>query len=112
MIKTAGANVSPAELEVALRACPAVRRARVIGLPDERLGEVVTLCVERADGVDTSEDELKAFLAERVARYKVPRIVLFFAPGELPATGSDAKVRDDELIALAMRRVPARTEGS
>ncbi len=40
----------------------------------------------------------------RVARYKVPRIVLFFAPGELPTTGSDTKVRDDELIAMAIRR--------
>lgn len=105
MIKTAGANVSPAELEVALRACPAVRRARVVGLPDERLGEVVTLCVEPADGANTSEEELKAFLADRVARYKVPRIVLFFAPGELPTTGSDAKIRDDELIAMAISRL-------
>ena len=100
MIKTAGANVSPAELEFALRACPAVRRARVIGLPDERLGEVVTLCVEPADGVTTSEAELKAFLAERVAKYKVPRVVLFFAAGELPTTASDAKIRDDELITI------------
>jgi fatty-acyl-CoA synthase len=105
MIKTAGANVSPAELEIALRACPAVRRARVVGLPDERLGEVVTLCVEPADGTDTDGEALKAFLAERVARYKVPRIVLFFAPGELPTTSGDAKVRDDELIAIATARL-------
>jgi fatty-acyl-CoA synthase len=104
LIKTAGANVSPAELEVALRACPAVRRARVVGLPDERLGEVVTLCVEPAEGAHPSADELKAFLAGRVARYKVPRIVLFFAAGELPTTSGDAKIRDDELIAMASRR--------
>ena len=112
MIKTSGANVSPAELEFALRACPAVRRARVVGLPDERLGEIVTLCVEPADNVETSEDELKAFLAERVARYKVPRIVLFFDPGELPTTGSDAKVRDDVLIAMATARLssPSTTQ--
>jgi fatty-acyl-CoA synthase len=112
MIKTAGANVSPAELEVALRACRAVRRARVVGLPDERLGEIVTLCVERADGADATEDELKAFLAQRVAPYKVPRIVLFFAPGELPTTASDAKIRDDALIAMAMQRVHASTPAS
>ena len=42
-----------------------------------------------------------------MARYKVPRHVLFFAPGELPTTGSDAKVRDDELIAIAIRRLAA-----
>ena len=109
MIKTAGANVSPAELEIALRACPAVLRARVVGLPDERLGEVVTLCVEPADDATADADELKAFLGERVARYKVPRIVLFFAPGELPTTAGDAKVRDDELIAMATARLHAST---
>jgi fatty-acyl-CoA synthase len=105
MIKTAGANVSPAELEIALRACPAVRRARVVGLPDERLGEVVALCVEPADDADADADELKAFLRERVAGYKVPRIVLFFAPGELPTTSGDAKVRDNALIAMAIDRL-------
>lgn len=101
MIKTAGANVSPAELEVVLRAFPTVRRARVVGLPDDRLGEVVTLCVEIAEGAEATAEELTAFLTERVARYKVPRHVLFFAAGELPTTSSDAKVRDDELIAMA-----------
>jgi acyl-CoA synthetase (AMP-forming)/AMP-acid ligase II len=105
MIKTAGANVSPAELEIVLRANPAVRRARVIGLPDDRLGEVVTLCVEPAEGADEDPDALRAFLAERVARYKVPRNVVFFAPGELPTTAGDAKVRDHELVAMATARL-------
>ncbi len=109
MIKTAGANVSPAELEFALRACPDVRRAKVIGLPDDRLGEVVTLCAEVAEDSAVTADDLQAFLAERVAKYKVPRHVLFFAPGELPTTGSDTKVRDDELIAIATRRLAAAT---
>lgn len=107
MIKTAGANVSPAELEVALRACPAVRRSRVVGLPDDRLGEVVTLCVETVEGAETTAEELTTFLAARVARYKVPRHILFFAPGELPTTGSDTKIRDDELIAIAIERLSA-----
>lgn len=105
VIKTAGANVSPAELEFTLRAFPGVRRARVVGLPDERLGEVVTLCVELADGTEASAEELRSFLAERVATYKVPRHVLFFDQGELPTTGSDTKVRDDALIAMAARRL-------
>ena len=107
MIKTAGANVSPAEIEVALRACPEVRRARVVGLPDRRLGEIVTLCVELVDGAHADGDVLRSFLADRVAAYKVPRQVLFFDPGELPTTGSDAKVRDDELIAIATARLAA-----
>ena len=44
--------------------------------------------------------DLRAFLPERVASYKVPEQVLFFATGELPTTASETKVRDDELIAI------------
>ena len=46
MIKTGGANVSPAEIEVQMRACPRVRLARVLGIPDERLEQIAVLCVE------------------------------------------------------------------
>ena len=105
MIKTGGANVSPAELEFALRACPDVRRTKVIGLPDERMGEIVVLCAERAANAEPTEAELQAFLRARVAAYKVPRHVLLFEPGELPSTGSDTKIRDDELVALAATRL-------
>jgi acyl-CoA synthetase (AMP-forming)/AMP-acid ligase II len=105
MIKTAGANVSPAELEFALRACPDVRRAKVVGVPDDRVGEMVVLCVEPAAAATPTEQGLQQFLAERVARYKVPRRVLFFAEGELPSTGSDNKIRDSDLVALAIRRL-------
>lgn len=105
MIKTAGANVSPAELEVQLRACPDVLRARIVGLPDDRLGEAVTLCVELVETSTADERTLRDFLRGRVASYKVPRHVLFFEPGELPTTGSDTKVRDDELIRIATDRL-------
>ena len=47
----------------------------------------------------------EAFLRERVAAYKVPKRVLFFADGEVPMTASDTKVRDDALIALVQQRL-------
>jgi len=109
MIKTAGANVSPAELEFALRAHPGVRRSKVVGIPDERLGEVVVLCVEPSAGADPTAEELCSFLRERVAAYKVPRHVVFFAAGEMPSTGSDTKVRDDALVALVVQRLARGT---
>jgi fatty-acyl-CoA synthase len=111
MIKTGGANVSPAELEFALRANADVRLAKVVGLPDDRLGEIVVLCVEPTASANPTEADLKAFLAERVAKYKVPRRVLFFATGEIPTTGSDTKVRDDDLIAIAIARLASPTIG-
>src|SRR5262249_33504857 len=83
MIKTGGANVSPAELEVALRACPPVKLARIIGVPDQRLDEIVVACITLKDGADATADDIQSFLRERVASYKVPKRVLFFGDGEI-----------------------------
>ena len=105
MIKTAGANVSPAEIEVQLRAFPAIKLARVVGLPDARLGQVVVLCATLKEGAATTDEDVKAFLRERVAAYKVPRHVLFFDDGEIPMTRSATKVRDDALVELATSRM-------
>lgn len=106
MIKTGGANVSPAEIEVQLRAHPGVKLARVIAMPDERLDQIAVLCVEPVDGVDVDAAGIKAFLRERLAAYKVPKQVVFFEPGEIPMTANGTKVADDELRS----RVIARTE--
>jgi fatty-acyl-CoA synthase len=105
MIKTGGANVSPAELEVQLRACAPVKLSRVIGVPDDRLDEVVVACIVLKEGTGATEDEIRSFLRERVAAYKVPKRVLFFDDGEIPMTGSDTKVRDAELTTLVAARL-------
>jgi acyl-CoA synthetase (AMP-forming)/AMP-acid ligase II len=105
MIKTGGANVSPAEIEVQLRACPPVKLSRVIGVPDARLDEIVVACITLKDGAEADADDIRAFLKERVAAYKVPKRVLFFADGEIPMTTSDTKVRDDALLALVRERL-------
>jgi acyl-CoA synthetase (AMP-forming)/AMP-acid ligase II len=105
MIKTAGANVSPAEIEVQLHAYEPVKLARAIGVPDERRDEIVVLCVELKDGATATEDDIKAFLRERLASYKVPKRVLFFAEGEIPMNRSGTKVQHDRLVALVQDRL-------
>jgi acyl-CoA synthetase (AMP-forming)/AMP-acid ligase II len=110
MIKTAGANVSPAELEVQLRAYAPIKLARVVGVPDPRVDELVVLAVTLREGAEASEEDIKGFLRERVASYKVPKRVLFFAEGEIPMTGSDTKVRDTELLALVEARLKGGEE--
>jgi acyl-CoA synthetase (AMP-forming)/AMP-acid ligase II len=105
MIKTGGANVSPAELEVELRACAPVKLARIVGVPDARLDEMVVACITLKDGAAATEDDIRAFLKERVASYKVPKRVLFFDDGDIPMTASDTKVRDEELVALVTARL-------
>jgi fatty-acyl-CoA synthase len=110
MIKTGGANVSPAEIEVALRACQPVKLARVIGVADARMGQVAVLCVVVKEGMTASEPEIREFLRQRVAAYKVPRHVLFFTDGDLPMTGSSTKVRDGDLARLVETRMAGLAE--
>ncbi len=113
MIKTGGANVSPAEIEVQMRACPGVRLARVLGIPDERLDQIAVMCVELTEGAadtGTNPQSLQAFLRERVAAYKVPKKVLVFGAGEIPLTASATKVRDEELRQLVLARLARESE--
>jgi bile acid-coenzyme A ligase len=102
MILTGGANVYPAEVEAALTEHPAVRSVAVIGLPDADMGSIVHAIVE-ADAETVSEDELLAFAAERIARYKVPRSLEY----------TDQPLRDDagklRRGALRAQRVPDPT---
>jgi bile acid-coenzyme A ligase len=71
MILSGGANIYPAEIESALDEHPQVKSSCVIGLPDDDLGNVVHAIVQ-TEG-DVTDDELRAFLADRLVRYKVPR---------------------------------------
>ncbi len=84
MFISGGENVYPAEIEVALAGHPAIRESAVVALPDPKWGEVGCAFVA-LDGAVT-EDELKAFLQARLARYKVPR--RFVVKAELPRNSS------------------------
>lgn len=75
MILSGGANIYPAEVEAAIDAHPGVRSSAVIGLPDEDLGQAVHGIVDAPDGV--TEAELLEFLADLLARYKIPRTLEF-----------------------------------
>lgn len=105
MIKSGGANVSPAEIEVALRAFGPAKLARVIGRPDPRLGEIAVLCLVLRDGADATADDVRSFLRERLAAYKVPKEIVFLSDGEVPMTSSDMKVRDEELRRIIDERL-------
>ncbi len=106
LIKTGGANVSPEEIETALRAHPDLALSHAVGVPHPTLGEAVVLCAVAAEGAHPTEDELRAFLRERLASYKVPKRVLFFRAGELSFTGSQ-KLRIAPLREAALGRLGA-----
>lgn len=69
-------NVYPVEVENVLTAHPAVSMAAGLGVPDPVLGEIGCYYVVAAPGHDISEDEVRAFCAERLADYKVPRQIV------------------------------------
>jgi fatty-acyl-CoA synthase len=70
---TGGENVTPAEVEAALRRHPAVADAAVVGVPDERWGEVGHAFVVPRSGQLTDAEDLEAFCRRELAGYKVPR---------------------------------------
>ena len=75
MFISGGENVYPAEIEAVLHEHPAVLDAAVVGIPDPAWGEVgkALVVIHRANGTDPAE--VRAFAAERLAKYKVPKSV-------------------------------------
>jgi fatty-acyl-CoA synthase len=98
MFISGGENVYPAEIESVFTAHPLVREAAVVGVPHETWGEVGKAFVVVSDGYD--EEDVRVFLAERLARYKLPRSIVVLEALPLTAIGKlDKKL-------LASREAP------
>jgi fatty-acyl-CoA synthase len=91
MIVSGGENVFPAEIEDALARHPAVGEVAAIGVEDKDFGQRLRAFVVLEDGAEASEDELKDHVKRNLARFKVPREIVFL--DELPrnATGKVLK---------------------
>ncbi len=77
MIKSGGENIYAAEVEAVFRQHPAVADAALIGVPDQKWGEVGVIFVQLYPGNNTQAQELIDFCEKQLARYKIPRQVLF-----------------------------------
>jgi fatty-acyl-CoA synthase len=104
IIKTGGANVSPLEVDEALNSHPGVKVTKTVGVPHETLGEVVVACIVPHAGVSLEAEEIRTFLRERLASYKVPRHTLFFHEDEIALTGN-SKIKSSDLRELAAKRL-------
>jgi fatty-acyl-CoA synthase len=82
MIVSGGENVFPAEVEELLGAHESIQEAAAIGVEDEKFGQRLKAFVVLRDGAKLSEDEVKGYVKENLANYKVPREVVFL--DELP----------------------------
>lgn len=72
IVSRGGNKIAPAEIEILLCAHPAVMQALVAGVPDQRLGEALHAAVVLRPGLAAKADELRAWCAARVERFKVP----------------------------------------
>ncbi|MBO0728656.1 MAG: acyl--CoA ligase [Acidimicrobiaceae bacterium] len=106
LIKTAGANVSPVEVENRAAGLKMLGVTCAVGIPHPTLGEAVVLAGIPLEDVKYEEDRFLAYLREHLASYKVPKRVLLFSEGELDFTSSD-KVRTDQARRLIIERLIA-----
>jgi fatty-acyl-CoA synthase len=96
MVVSGGENIYPAEIEAVLHEHPAVADAAVVGVPDERWGEVCVAFVVLEAPV--SDEDLRRHCVERLARFKVPKA--FHVVDELPRN-SMGKIQKSELKVTA-----------
>jgi acyl-CoA synthetase (AMP-forming)/AMP-acid ligase II len=102
IIKTGGANVSPVEIDSVIKDCPGVKLSQTVGVPHDTLGELVVTCIVPHEGAVLDEAAVRDFAKERLASYKTPRRVLFFAEADLQLTGSN-KVKTADLRNLVVK---------
>ncbi len=94
MIISGGENIYPAEIENALAKHPAVLEAAIIGVPDEKWGEIVKAFIVKRAGSELSADDVITHLTDKIAKFKLPRDVAFI--GALPRNPS-GKILKTEL---------------
>jgi fatty-acyl-CoA synthase len=94
MIISGGENIYPAEIEQIILELEAVGSVAVVGVPDERWGEVPRAYIQVREGHILSADQITQHLAGRLARYKIPKTVVTVS--EMPRTSS-GKIRKRDL---------------
>lgn len=102
MFVVGGFNVSPPEVEGVILSHPKVDNVAVVGVPDQRLGEVGAAFVRLLPGKGATPEEIINFCQERLAKYKVPRYVFFVEEFPLTAQG---KVQKFKLREVAIKEL-------
>ena len=104
MIIRGGENIYPKEIEEFLYTCPDVKDVQVIGVPDEKYGEEAMACIVLHEGSAATEEDIKQFCMERLARHKVPRYISFVDAFPMNAAGKilKYKMREDAVKMLGL----------
>jgi fatty-acyl-CoA synthase len=93
MIIRGGENIFPKEIENLLHAHPKVLDAHVLGIPDEKLGEIVIAWIRLKSGESATEDQMREFCCGKIAHFKVPQHIRFVDTYPMTASGKIQKFR-------------------
>ena len=102
MIIRGGENIYPKEIEDFIYTHPKVKDVQVIGVPDRQYGEEILACVIPKDGMTLTEDEIKTYVAEHMAKHKTPRYVSFVTEFPMNAAG---KILKDKMREQAVEQL-------
>ena len=108
VIITGGENLYPVQIENFLSAHPKIHDVAVIGLPDQRLGEIAAAIIQVKEGVECTEEEINHFCLD-LPRYKRPRKIIF-APVPRNPTGKIEKPKLRQQY-CGVRLVEAQNKG-
>ena len=106
LYKSGGELVMPKEIEDLLTSHPGVSQAYVVAIADERWGDAGCAWIVPEPGAQVTADELLALCKDKLARFKVPKHVLFTEPAALPTTAT-GKVQKFRLAQLAADQISA-----
>ena len=105
MIIRGGENIYPREIEEFYYTMPGIKDVQVIGIPDDKYGEIVGAFMILEEEADISEEDVRDFGLERIARYKVPKHVFFVDEFPLTASGKIQKfIMRDQAVELLKKR--------
>jgi acyl-CoA synthetase (AMP-forming)/AMP-acid ligase II len=108
-VNTGGEKVFPEEVEMAVKAHPAVYDVLVVGLPDEKYGQTVAAVVEAREGQKVELEELRSFLRAHLSGYKLPRVLILVDEIPRNATGKAQYPRAKEMALSAQLAGTAQT---
>ena len=97
MIIRGGENVYPAEVESFIFTHPKVAEVQVVGLPDQRLGEIVSAWIRLAAGETAVPEEIRQYCEGKIAHFKIPQHIRFVDSFPMTVTGKVQKFRIREI---------------
>ena len=105
MIIRGGENIYPKEIEDFIYTHPKVKDVQVIGVPDKAYGEEIMACIILKDGEESSEEEMKQYVMDHMAKHKVPRYIDFVSEFPMNAAGKilKYKMREDATEKLKLQ---------